>query len=42
VPRKSNTKLQATIEQEAKAAGMSPAEYIRANTHRWYRLVFEV
>jgi tetratricopeptide (TPR) repeat protein len=41
VPRRSNAKLQATIEEESKAAGMSPAEYIRANAHRWYRLVIE-
>jgi len=42
VHRTSRAKFQATIEKESKAAGMSPAEYIRANTHRWYRLVLEV
>ena len=42
VPRDKADALRALIETEAKAAGVPPAEFIQANTHRWHRVVREL
>jgi hypothetical protein len=42
VPRARLPQLAAQIEEGSRAAGQSPADYVRANSHLWYRTVKEL
>ena len=42
VPRARLSELAAQIEEKSRSAGQSPADYVRANSHLWYRTVKEL
>jgi tetratricopeptide (TPR) repeat protein len=39
VPRPLLPRLVAIVEEESQAAGQAPAEFVRANSHRWHRVL---
>lgn len=42
VPREMLSEVVSTIERDSRQVGQTPIEYVRTNSHRWYRLLNEL